>query len=124
MAARILIVDDNKSICEMLKSFLIKDGYRVDTAEGVGAALEAIAFNEYQIMLFDKNMPGTDGNMEGGIELLRYVRSRSLPSAVIMMTGSPTVGSTAEAFKLGAADFVYKPFSLMDLGQRIKKVLQ
>jgi DNA-binding NtrC family response regulator len=124
MAERILIVDDDKGMLKMLELFLTSEGYRVDTARGVDEALESIAFNQYRIMLFDKNMPGTDGNREGGIELLRHVHARSLPSPVIMMTGNPTVASSFEAMKLGAVDLVCKPFSLLDLRRMIKKIIQ
>jgi DNA-binding response OmpR family regulator len=74
-------------------------------------------------MLFDKNMPGIYGGIDGGIELLRYVRARPIRSTVIMMTGHPTGDSSVEAKKLGAVDYICKPFSLIELGQRIKSAL-
>ncbi|MGC9197002.1 MAG: response regulator [Syntrophobacteraceae bacterium] len=123
MGQQILVVDDDKSMREMLQSFLIREGYSVDTANGVVSALDAIASNEYDIMLFDKNMPGIYGEIDGGIELLRYVSALPTRPTVIMMTGNPTVASSVEAKNLGAVDFIYKPFSLMDLGRRIKKAL-
>jgi DNA-binding NtrC family response regulator len=123
VAQRILVVDDDKSMREMLQSFLTREGYSVHTAKGVVSALDSIASNEYEIMLFDKNMPGIYGEIDGGIELLRYVRARPTRSAVIMMTGNPTVASSAEAKKLGAVDFINKPFSLFDLRKRIKEAL-
>ncbi len=123
MVKRILVADDNPSMLDILDCFLTREGYLVDTAPGVFEALAAMASNEYQIMLLDKNMPGSEGERDGGIELLRRVHSMPLRSRVIMMTGSPTVGSLAELFSLGAQDLVYKPFSLLELGQRIKRAL-
>lgn len=124
MAERILVVDDDESMRKMLEAFLTMEGYRVETAEGLRAAVEAMESNEYHIMLIDKNMPGINGNGEGGIDLLRHVRSTRPSSAVIMMSGNPTADTTAKAMELGVAWFMSKPFSLMDLGRKIKILLQ
>ena len=123
MAERILIVDDEESMRKMLEFFLAREGYRVDTADGVKAAVAAMEANEYNVMLIDKNMPGANGSEEGGIDLLRYVRSASLSSAVIMMSGNPTAETSAKALELGAAYFLPKPFSLADLKQKINTLL-
>jgi len=80
--------------------------------------------NDYDIMLIDKNMPGIGGNREGGIELLRHVRSRSPSSEVIMMTGYPTIETTMKALKLGAFDYIPKPFSLEYLRLKISRLLK
>ena len=117
MAGKILVVDDDDGVRSILDTFLKTNGYSVDTAEGVGSALKLMEFNDYGIMMIDKNMPGIDG----GIDLLRYVRSRSLSSEVIMMTGFPTVESAMEAGKLGA-DYIQKPFSLEDLRLKIMRL--
>ncbi len=121
MAGKILVVDDDDGVRSILDTFLKTNGYSVDTAEGVDAALKLMEFNDYGIMMIDKNMPGIDGGQDGGIDLLRYVRSRSLSSEVIMMTGFPTVESAMEAGKLGA-DFIQKPFSLEDLRLKIMRL--
>ena len=79
--------------------------------------------NECHILLIDKNMPGIDGNAEGGIDLLRHVRSASISSRVIMMSGNPTAETTSKAMELGVTCFMPKPFSLTDLRQKIKITL-
>jgi DNA-binding NtrC family response regulator len=108
----------------MLYSCLNADGYSIDMAEGVDAALELMESNDYDILLVDKNLSGTDGSREGGIELLRHVRSKLLSSEVIMMTGYPTVETAIEALKLGAFDYICKPFSLEDLRLKIRRLLK
>jgi DNA-binding NtrC family response regulator len=123
MAGKILVVDDDKDVRNMLDTFLRADGYSIDTAEGVDSALGLMKSNDYDIMLIDKNMPGTDGNREGGIDLLRHVRSQSLSSEVIMMTGYPTIETAIEALKLGAFDYIRKPFSLNNLRLKMKRLL-
>jgi CheY-like chemotaxis protein len=124
MAGKILLVDDDNGIRNMLDTFLKAHGYSVDTAEGVDAALGLMESNDYDIMLIDKNMPRIDGNREGGLDLLRHVRSQSLSSEVIMMTGYPTVETAIEALKLGAFDYIPKPFSLEYLQLKISRLLQ
>jgi DNA-binding NtrC family response regulator len=124
MAENILVVDDDDAIRNMLDGFLKLCGYKVDSAEGVDTALKLIESNDYDIMLIGINMPGIDGGSQGGIDLLRHVQSKSLSSGVLMMTGNPTVESTAEALKLGAFDYLHKPFSLGHLRLMIKRLLQ
>ena len=122
MAEKTLVVDDDDAIRNMLDAFLKAEGYRVDTAEGVDAALRLIESNDYDIMLIDKNMPGTDGNRESGIDLLRHLRSQSVSSEIIMMTGYPTVETAEEAIELGAFDYINKPFILGDLRLKMRRL--
>ena len=124
MAATILVVDDDNDVRNMLHVFLKADGHSVAIAGGVDAALKLIESNYYDVMLVDKNMPGANGNREGGFDLLRHVRSHSLSSEIIMMTGYPCVETTLDALKLGAFDYMPKPFSLNHLRLKISRVLK
>ena len=124
MAGKILLVEDDNDMRNMLDAFLEAHGYNIDAAEGVKAALELMESNDYDIVLIDKNMMGIDGNREGGLDLLRHVRSQSLPSEVIMMTGDPTVETAIEALRLGAFDYIPKPFSLEYLRLKISRLLK
>jgi DNA-binding NtrC family response regulator len=123
MAGKILLVDDDKDVRDMLEAFLKGDGHCIDAANGVSAAVKLIDLNDYDIILIDKNMPGIDGNREGGIDLLRQIRARALATEVIMMTGHPTIDTAIEALKLGAFDYIPKPFSLDSLRLKIKRLL-
>jgi DNA-binding NtrC family response regulator len=123
MAGKILLVDDDKDIRDMLDAFLKSDGYCIDIADGVSAATQLIDSNDYDVMLIDKNMPGVDGNREGGIDLLRQIRSKPVSAEVIMMTGYPTIDTAIEALKLGAFDYISKPFSLNNLRLKIERLL-
>jgi DNA-binding NtrC family response regulator len=122
MPIKILLVEDDDDVRDMLNAVLITDGYSVDAAEGMEAALQLIASNEYDIMLIDKNMSGINGNREGGLDLLRHVRSEELTSEVIIMTGYPSVETAIEAMKLGAFDYIHKPFSLGDVRLKIRRL--
>ncbi|MDR3555698.1 MAG: response regulator [Syntrophobacteraceae bacterium] len=124
MTLRILLVDDDEDLRTMLESILKADGYGVEAAGDLETAFKLMASGDYEIMLLDKNIPGINGNPEGGIDLLKHVRSLGLPSEVIMMTGAPTVETAIEAMKLGAFDYITKPFSLKDLRLKIRRLSQ
>lgn len=124
MTAKILVLDDDDDMRGMVSSFLKNEGYDVDVAEGLSAAKRLVESNDYDIMLVDKNIPGIEGNSEAGMDFLRHARSRHLPSEVIMMTGYPTIETVVEAMKLGAFDYIQKPFSIQDLRRKIQRLLQ
>ena len=123
MSKKILVVDDDQVIGDMLELYLRDIGFVIHKADGVATALDLIKSNDYDLMLIDKNMPGTNESREGGIELLKDVRGTSPCSKVIIMTGNPTVQSMLEVFELGVFDYIQKPFSLNQLRQRIENIL-
>ena len=124
MSQKILLVDDDEDLRTMLESILKADGYGVDSAHDLDSAFKLMGSGDYEIMLLDKNIPGINGNAQGGLDLLKQVRSLGLPSEVIMMTGDPTVETAIEAMKLGAFDYISKPFSLKDLRLKIRRLTQ
>jgi DNA-binding NtrC family response regulator len=125
MAANILVVDDEDAIRGMIVTFLKNEGYQIDDANGVSAAMELLRSKDYDILLVDKNMPVMDGNHEGGLDILKHVRaSRFLSTEVIMMTGQPSVETAIEAMKLGAFDYIIKPFPLEDLRIKLRRLLE
>jgi DNA-binding NtrC family response regulator len=124
MDVRILIVDDEESILDLLERFMEKLGYQADLATNVESALELMQHHDYDIILTDKNMPDVDGSMEGGMTLIRFARE-NLPSAeVIMITGYATVETAVEAMKLGAFDYIMKPIPLNELKEKIERLLE
>jgi len=123
MESRILVVDDEKEILETLSDFMEGLAYRADFADTVDGALALMRDNEYDVFLFDKNMPDDDDNKEGGMTLLRYAKENMPGTEVIMMTGYATVESAVSAMKLGAFDYIAKPISLKDVKQKIDRIL-
>ncbi|MEM9554526.1 MAG: sigma-54 dependent transcriptional regulator [Acidobacteriota bacterium] len=110
MNPRVLIVDDEQSMIDFLALLFGDDGYRVDTASSMAAARERVAANDYDLVLSDILMP--DGN---GLELLREIKSASPQTAVIMMTAYSSNKSHIEAMKLGAFNYVSKPFDVDEM---------
>ncbi|MDY6951181.1 MAG: response regulator [Thermodesulfobacteriota bacterium] len=124
METRILIADDDVHIRSLLANFMDKRGYEADLAENVHGALEFMENKEYDIVLTDKNMPDAEGNLEGGMTVLRYAKNHAPATEVIMITGYATIETAVEAMKLGAFDYIMKPISLRELDEKIERVLE
>lgn len=125
MKSRILIVDDDIVMREMLSKYLTGVGYSINVSDGVKTTLSLIESNEYDIILLDKNMPSLDGKSdEGGMDILRHVRAQMMSAEVIMMTGYATLDTAIEAMKLGAFDYIQKPFPLKKLKEKIDRLLE
>jgi len=105
MAERILVVDDEESMRDVLKRLLSAEGYHVSLAENGKKALALLARDRFDYLLCDIRMP-----VMGGIELLREITSREIPGTVIMMSAFGSVETAVEAMKLGAYDYISKPF--------------
>ena len=115
---RILIVDDEKNIVSSLTGILSDEGYEVaETGDGV-EALEIIQADPPDLVLLDIWLPGMDG-----IEVLKTVKAYHPEIEVLIMSGHGTIETAVKATKLGAQDFIEKPFSLERITQSIKEVL-
>jgi len=119
MGAHLLIVDDEGSILDFLSLLFQQEGYEVDTARTVEEARHALGHSTYDLVLCDVMMP--DGN---GIDLLREIKSGEADPAVIMMTAYTSTKAAIEAMKLGAADYISKPFDVEELKIVAQKALE
>ena len=114
--ARILIAEDEANLRLVLQKELERLGYRVQAAPDGEAALRRLEESNVDVLLSDINMPRIDG-----MELLRRVHERPNPPEVIMLTGQATVETAVEAMKLGAYDYLTKPYSINELDIRVKQ---
>jgi len=101
---RVLVVDDKEN---MLKLFgrILADGYAVTVASDGARALALIATGEFDVVVTDIRMPGA-----GGFEVLLAVKARAPSTEVVMMTGYANIGDAVQAMKMGAYDYLEKPF--------------
>lgn len=113
---KILIVDDEENILWVLKKGLEKKNYRVHTAASGREALEKLASNQYLMMFSDIFMEDTDG-----LQLLEQTRQVSPDLKVVMMTAQDTMNNTIEAMRLGAYDYITKPFDFDEIFRLINK---
>jgi two-component system response regulator AtoC len=116
---KILVVDDELFVRELLFEFLTKQGYEVVLAESGEKALEVCKTQPSQVILLDLKMPGMDG-----IETLKEIKQLNTPALPIIMTGYPTLESSLEALRAGAYDYVLKPFKLNELKSLIERALK
>jgi len=118
---RILIVDDEKDMRWLLSNFLKEDGYTVDEAEDCGDALDFFKRNSPpDLVLLDLRMPG----QMDGVDLLKKIKTTMPGIQVIILTGYGNIGSAVEAIKLGAYDYLTKPFENERLRLTIQRALE
>lgn len=115
----ILIVDDELVVRDSLKDWLEDEGFRVDTAESGAEALENLTKESFNLMLLDIKMPGMDG-----VEVLKRSREINPELPVVMMTAYATVETAVEAMKIGAMDYLMKPFDPNSLVPLVVKLYQ
>lgn len=106
MKGRVLVIDDEEGIRFTLSKFLENDDYETAGAESYGDAMALIEANEYDAVFADITLGG-----RSGIDLLRDLRNSGFNSPVIMITGSPAIETASEAVRLGAFDYIPKPFT-------------
>jgi len=111
---KILVVDDEEQICELLDKFLSQEGYQVITAATGEEALEKLEEESPQLVLLDIRMPGM-----GGIECLRKIKEKNEKIGVIMTTAVGDTDTIKEAISLGVNDYILKPIDLDYLGKLI-----
>jgi DNA-binding response OmpR family regulator len=115
---RILYVDDDSALREIVRDQLRMNGYILDEAEDGIEAIDKLQHDQYSLMLLDINMPG-----KTGIDVLKFIKEKSLKCKVIMLTGRVGFNVATETLKLGADDYITKPFNLDYLLFSIRRVL-
>src|SRR5687768_15167799 len=115
--ARLLVVDDENNLRLVIQKEMTRLGHEVETASDGEAAWSASEEKDFDVLLCDINMPRLDG-----VGLLRRLREKSQnPPEVIMLTGQATVETAIQAMKLGAYDYLTKPYSITELDVRVKQ---
>ena len=119
MKKKILIIDDESTIGNSCKRVLEREGYEADYLQDGRSGLKEALTREYDLILLDLLLPDIEG-----MEILRTLKSKEVPSEVLIITGYATVQTAVEAIKLGAADYIAKPFSPDELIIHVSKVIQ
>jgi two-component system response regulator PilR (NtrC family) len=117
--SKILVVDDELSMRDFLSIMLKKEGHEVVVAENGGSALKVIQAEIFDLLITDIKMPGVDG-----MEVLKSVKEVSPETVVIMITAFASTGTAVEAMKLGAYDYITKPFKVDEIRMVIQKALE
>ncbi len=115
---KLLIVDDDSSLREFLEIFLAKEGYKVDSADCGGKAIEKVRNGSYDLVITDVRMPGMDG-----VELLRRLKALDAGLPVVLITAFASLDAAVDAMKEGAWDYLTKPFKIEELRKVIENAL-
>lgn len=118
-AERILVIDDEESIRSTLEEFLVLANYRVETAASGKEGLDRLGRDTFDLVLTDLRLPDIDG-----LEVIKWLRETQPALPVLVMTGHATVESTIRALRLGAYDYLQKPFRLDEIERTIENCLE
>ncbi len=114
---KILIVDDEKPICDLIDLNLSASGYRCASVQNGLDAIDLIEKENYDLILLDIMLPGADG-----YDVMEYIRPLNIP--VIFITAKHEVKDRVKGLKLGADDYLVKPFDVVELVARVEAVLR
>lgn len=114
----ILVVDDEEALRTVLSSELSGEGYQVDSASDGDEAITTLQSKKFDLVLLDIKMPKVDG-----FEVLKHIKKNHPDMKVIMLTAFADLKNAIESKKLGAEDFISKPYDLVDLLTTIERVL-
>jgi len=112
----ILVIDDEVAVNNNIRKILLKKGYQVDQAVTKDEALESIASHPYKLILLDLKIPGVKG-----LELLQTIRDKNPEAKVIMITGYASIETAVEATRMGAVDYLPKPFTPNEIREATDK---
>ncbi|MFA5352834.1 MAG: sigma-54 dependent transcriptional regulator [Thermodesulfovibrionales bacterium] len=116
---KILIVDDDKNLRKVLSNELAAEGFDVTEAESGEKGLDLLNEESFDVILLDLNMPGLSG-----MEILKIIKEKEIPSETVILTAFATVSTAIEAMRLGAYDYITKPFPLERLALSIEKAYE
>ncbi|NQT74388.1 MAG: response regulator transcription factor [Chloroflexi bacterium] len=116
---RILVVDDDRRLCSIIKRGLLEEAYAVDVAYDGEEGVYLATINPYDLIILDIMMPKKDG-----IEVCQELRSNRINTAILMLTAKDTVEDRVKGLDAGADDYLVKPFAFNELLARIRALLR
>jgi len=115
----VLVVDDSPDALELIKRHLSSCGHTIYTADSVQQGVEILRQTAVDLVLTDLNMPEVSG-----MDLIRHIRDNYKTISIIMVTGYPSIGSAVESVKLGADEYLAKPFTKQELLETVNEVME
>ena len=116
---KLLIVEDEKRLCETIAKYFKAEGYSIDTCHDGNDAVDYINGTEYDAIVLDIMLPGIDG-----ISVLRTIRNRKMTTPVLLLTAKTSVEDKVDGLDSGADDYLTKPFSLEELSARVRVLIR
>lgn len=115
----LLVVDDEEVICQGCQRVLSRQGYQVETSKEAREGLNLASEKDYDAILLDISMPTMNG-----IEFLEHLRKRKPDVPVILITGHPSIPNATSAVRLGAADYITKPFTPEEITESVQRLVK
>jgi two-component system OmpR family response regulator len=116
---RVLVVDDDKAICEYMETFLSKDGFDVKTLSDPSNAADEVKNGGYHLVVLDLMMPKMDG-----LSVLERIRKVDNDVAVVIFTGYPSLETAVQSMKMDAVDYLKKPFNPEEFRVVVDRVMR
>ena len=116
---RVLVVDDDRAICDYMETFLTKDGFEVKTLNDPSGAPEEVKVGGYHLVVLDLMMPKMDG-----LQVLERIRKVDNDVAVVIFTGYPSLETAVQSMKLDAVDYLKKPFNPEEFRVVVDRVMR
>ncbi|HQK74818.1 MAG TPA: response regulator, partial [Candidatus Hydrogenedentes bacterium] len=116
--ARMLVVDDEPGIRQVLETAFTDRGLAVTTASNGDKAIELLTEQQFDVVITDLKMPGRDG-----MAVLRAAKEAAIDAGIIVITAYGTLETAVEAMRLGAFDYIAKPFKLQEIELKVDKIL-
>lgn len=116
---KILLVEDEKKVANLIKKGFEEEGLSVDVAEDGIKALDLVSANDYDLIILDIMLPGKDG-----IEVLREIRNKGIARPIMMLTAKDTTQDKVKGLDAGADDYITKPFAFEELLARVRALIR
>jgi DNA-binding response OmpR family regulator len=116
---RVLVAEDEPLIADAVAEWLRREALAVDVAYDGEAALERLGINEYDVLILDRDLPGISGD-----EVCRAVVDSGAPTRILMLTAAAAVRDRVDGLRLGADDYLVKPFAFVELSARVHALLR
>ena len=117
--SKVLVVDDDQVVCDLVCDGLAEEGYDCDVASNADNALTKLRRQNFDVALLDIKLPGMSG-----IDLLKTMDNCYRMTAIVMITGVNDINTAVETMKLGASDYIVKPFTINKLNASISTILK
>ncbi|MDO8550651.1 MAG: sigma-54 dependent transcriptional regulator [Ignavibacteria bacterium] len=117
--AKILVCDDDETLCYLLKEQLLEEGFSVDAVYDGSYAIDAVKKKHYDVLLLDLNMKGTSGE-----EVLKFVSDYSTSLQTVILTAQSEIRKAIDCIKLGAYDFITKPYNFDELVLAVNRAIE
>ncbi|WP_433520228.1 response regulator transcription factor [Nocardia pseudovaccinii] len=114
-APRVLLVEDDRRLAEMVASLLVEEGYRVQTAVDGQSGLHCGLTQQFEVMIIDRGLPVVEG-----LDLLRALRDRAVVTPALVLTARGALADRVEGLDAGAEDYLVKPFEIPELLARVR----